>query len=727
MLNKLPVHNQASYYSRMNLFDGLTSFSELERRISDLPSEKERGDAFEVCVEAYLNIDEVIQAEDVWVVGKIPLDIRESLNLPASDYGYDGVFKTRLGELVAYQAKFRTGRIALPYRELSTFFGISEKADRRLVITNSVGIAEVAQSRTNFNATRGTDFDRLDDLQLFQISEWIKGKKLQLESRYPRPHQIAALEDISNEFITKDRATAVMACGSGKTLVALWAAERSDANRILVLVPSLNLLRQTLHEWSKWTSWGTRFRYLCVCSDENIASGIDEIEIRPEDVDFPVRTDPSIVKKFLDGGGDSVSVVFCTYQSAPIVGAAVSGGRGFDFGIFDEAHKTTGLEGSRFTFALSNQNLEIHKRLFLTATPRHYRLNSRNKDGDLPLISMDDKVVYGRVAHRLSFAEAIKEKIIVPYKVVISIVDSDTIDSRLLANSDVVVDGELVRAKWVANQIALKQAVDDYGVKRIITFHSRVSDAATFTSDSFDGIGQYLPGFKRFYVSGKQATALREEQMLEFAKAERGIIANARCLTEGVDVPSVDMVAFMNPRRSRVDIVQAVGRAMRISDKEKKYGYVFIPLFLQLQQGETLTEALARSDFSEIALVLNAMRENDETLNDLIEKLVIDKGRFGKFDESTLMDRVEVIGSQIKLSDLAASIRTRIVYDLGSSWDERYGELLAFNQQYGVSSVPAGWPENPGLAAWCSTQKQARLSNTLTEERFNKLENIGFT
>src|SRR3990172_8632804 len=134
MLLRLLSHGRTSEYARSGLFKGLSAFSELERRIEQLPTEQERGDAFEVFIEAYLNTDEVAQADEVWVVGKVPAEVRRKLNLPPSDYGYDGVYRTRLGELIPYQAKFRTGRTALPYRELSTFFGITEKAERRVVI-----------------------------------------------------------------------------------------------------------------------------------------------------------------------------------------------------------------------------------------------------------------------------------------------------------------------------------------------------------------------------------------------------------------------------------------------------------------------------------------------------------------------------------------------------------------------------------------------------------------
>jgi len=726
MSPRSPRHNRATTYAQSGLFKGLSAFSELERRIEQLPTEQERGDAFEVFVEAHLNTDEAAQADEVWVVGNVPPEVRRALNLPARDYGYDGVFRTRLGELVPYQAKFRTGRTPLPYRELATFFGIIEKAERRLVITNSVGIAEVAQSRTNFNATRGTDFDRLDAAQLAAIAAWIEGVTPPPRIREPRPHQRAALNDIGAELATHDRATVVMACGTGKTLVALWAAEQAQSKRVLVLVPSLNLLRQTLHEWAKWTNWGKRFRYLCVCSDPKVGSGLDAIEIRPEDTDFPVRTNPAIVRQFLAAGDEAVSVVFCTYQSAPVVGEAMKSIEPFDLGIFDEAHKTTGREGTRFAFALTDQNLPIHKRLFLTATPRHYDIRKRDKEGEFAVVSMDDEAMYGRVAHRLSFSQAAAQKIIVPYKVIISVVDSAMINNALLDQSEVVIEGDPVRAKWVAHQIALKHAVEEHNLKRVITFHTSIKAAAAFASDDSEGVGIHLPQFQRFHVSGTQPTAERDEHMSEFARVKRGVITNARCLTEGVDVPSVDMVAFMNPRRSRVDIVQAVGRAMRTSDDGKTCGYVLVPLFLEMRQGETLAEAVERSDYDEIIQVLNAMRDNDDEVSDIIQALSVEKGTTGNFDDSRLSDKIEVLGPQIQLAELTASIRIRIINELGFTWDEQYGKLLSYKRDHGNCNVPKGWKADPALGDWCAGQRVLRKQGKLHADRIKRLNSLDF-
>ena len=693
-----------------------------------LQTEKQRGDAFEVFVEAYLCTNQMVQTAEVWVIGKVPAEIRRQLNLPSKDYGYDGVFRTKLGELVPYQAKFRSGRTSLPYAELATFFGISEKAELRLVLTNSIAISKVAESRTGFQTTRGGDFDRLDAAQLAAIADWIDGVAPIYLVREPRPHQRAALNDIAEEFAAHDRATVVMACGTGKTLVALWAAVKVDPKRVLVLVPSLNLLRQTVHEWANRNYWGERFRYLCVCSDSKVASGYDDMEIRQEDLDFPVGTKHEIVSKFLNGGDGAVSVVFCTYQSAHVVGKAVNGSDPFDIGIFDEAHKTTGRDGTRFSFSLKDENLPIRKRLFLTATPRHYDIRNRDKEGEFAVASMDNEAIYGRVAHRLTFSQAAKQKIIVPYKIIISVVDSAMVDNSLLEQSEVVIKGDPVRAKWVAHQIALKHAVEEHDLKRVITFHSRIKAAASFASDGSEGIGLYLHKFKRFHVSGEQSTAERDEKMLEFARVQRGVITNARCLTEGVDVPSVDIVAFIDPRRSRVDIVQAVGRAMRrTTDGGKTCGYVLVPLYLEVRKGETHTKALERSRFDEIAQVLNAMRDNDNELSDIIQALTVEKGRTGGFDESRLRDRIEVLGPQVQLAELAASIRTRIVDELGITWDERYGQLVAYKDANGTCSVSVLDMKNRELGRWVSNQRSLFRAGTLDETRKGRLEKIGFT
>ncbi len=131
----------------------------------------------------------------------------------------------------------------------------------------------------------------------------------------------------------------------------------------------------------------------------------------------------------------------------------------FDIAIFDEAHKTTGPQGGLFAHSLSDQNIQIRKRLFFTATPRHYDIRHRDKEGDFRIVSMDDETIYGPRAYTLTFGSAARKGIICNYKVVISIVDGQEVNDFALKHGITLVEGDLIRARWVANQIAIERAI----------------------------------------------------------------------------------------------------------------------------------------------------------------------------------------------------------------------------------------------------------------------------
>lgn len=259
------------------------------------------------------------------------------------------------------------------------------------------------------------------------MEAWQSGAAIRREPNPPWPHQETAIADIVGTLKRNPRATALMACATGKTLVAMWVAERLGARTVLVLLPSLALVRQTLHEWLRETNW-PEIEYCCVCSDPTVQSEEDALVVRQTDLDFRVRTESAAVRRFLERTTPAVRIVFSTYHSSAVVAEGAAGLPPFDLGIFDEAHRTAGREGEKFALALKDEHLPISRRLFLTATPRHYDLTHRNKTGDAEeVFSMDDPAVYGPVAHRLPFSKAASLKIITDYKVVISIVTSEMV------------------------------------------------------------------------------------------------------------------------------------------------------------------------------------------------------------------------------------------------------------------------------------------------------------
>jgi superfamily II DNA or RNA helicase len=722
-------HQEAPSFVRKKFFEGIKSFQDFEARTEQLSNTKEVGDAFEILVEAYLYLNPVLKAKDVWLVGDVPSRIRTRLNLPADTKGIDGVFEDTDGNLIPYQAKYRTDKNVLSYTEVSSFLGVTEESLKdRVIFTNARELAGDITKRKGLRSVRAAQFHGLEAADFSRINAWLSGKKPEFKQWSPLPHQKEAVENIAAELKQADRTTAVMACGTGKTLVALWAAEALKPKTVLVLVPSLALLSQTLPDWCKQSKWGNRFRYLCVCSDGSVDQSAknDDYALNQSDLEFTVTTEPKQVADFLARNRSGVNVIFSTYQSAEVVAAGLKGAP-VDFAVFDEAHKTTGPKEGLFAFGLSDKNILIKKRLFLTATPRHYDLRKRDKDGDFITVSMSDEKIYGRVSYRLSFSAAVAAEIIVPYKVIISVSLNKDLDDEVLRTGSTLVRRNEIQAKWVANQLALKRAIKKTAASKIITFHSRVRLAEEFASNDAHGFSEHVEGFNVFHVNGGQSAASRKVTLEDFKAAARGLITNARCFTEGVDVHSVDMVAFVDPRKSKIDIAQAAGRAMRQSKAtNKKLGYIVVPLFIEQKRNETEAEALARSGFDEIAMVLGAMLENDDDLVDLIREMKEAKGRGDKFNPKSLHEKIEVIGPAIDLDELRRSIDVEIVDRLGMGWDEWYGLLQRFHKREGHCRVPQGHKDNGlNLGDWVGKQRANR--EELMPDQLGRLNSLAFS
>ena len=723
----MPLHPKARELAKSGLFAGLSSFEELERRIAAISDNKGKGDAFEVFAEAYLATQRKHDAHQVWPLNAMPLDLLAKLGLGGMDYGIDGVLQSLLGDLNAYQVKFRTGREPMTWRELSTFMGLADSPHirSRILITNCDELPQVINERQGFFCIRGSDLDRMEVSDFQAIEAWLAEAAIQAPKKKPLPHQEEALAAIVPTLQKESRATAIMACGTGKTLVTLWTAEQLGARKILVLLPSLALLRQTLHEWLKETSLDP-LAYLCVCSDPTVKGDADEISTAQSDLDFEVSTNPEVVRRFLDAPFDGTKIVFSTYQSASVVGEALKPGESFDLGIFDEAHKTAGREGSKLSFALRDENLAIAKRLFVTATPRHYNPRNKNKSGDMEMVySMDRPEVFGNRVYTLSFSQAAKREIICGYKVVISVITSEMVTNELINRGQVQISGDYVQARQVANQIALRDAVHKFGVERIFTFHNTVKSAASFVSSGNEGVHNHLPEFGAFHVSGAMSTAQRERIMRDFRSSSKGIMSNARCLTEGVDVPAVDMVAFLSPRRSLVDIVQATGRAMRKSPG-KDLGYVLVPLYVELEAGESIDEAVARANFDEIWDILQTLQEQDEVLAELISQSARTKASFKEFGKNPIYDRIIIEGSILGLNSIQSAVTTQILECLVSSWSLNYGKLQDFKEEYGHSNPDIDCVYlGTHLGKWLSLQRSFYKKNKLTSERIEKLNLLG--
>lgn len=518
------------------------------------------------------------------------------------------------------------------------------------------------------------------------------------------PHQKEALKAVTAELKKADRCHIVMACGTGKTLTSLAIAENINPKSIVVFVPSLALINQFMKEWIKNTNWKD-YETLAVCSDNSVTNGIESDSILLEDMDFSVTSDVATIKKFLNLRNKKLKIIFCTYQSSILLKDLK-----IELGIFDEAHKTAGYGKNLFAFSLHNENIKISKRLFMTATPRHASAIKKDKNGEaISLYSMDNMDLYGKRAFTLGFRKAINLGLICDYKIIISVANANAnANSCLLSNSK-----------------ALQQAIVKSKTNKIITYHKSIKEAKEFS------LIQVADGYKQLHISSKAPMSNRSNIMQTFRDSKKTIICNSRCLTEGVDVPAIDMVAFLNPKTSKIDIVQAIGRALRKSAGKEK-GYVFLPIFLDSSIKDH-EEAIAASDFSHIWEVLNAMAEQDSDLNDVIKKISKTSGEARYNNYNLLNNFIEISGMANK--QFLQSIQARIISKLYDSWDYMYGKLLKFKKENGhlrIQCEGSGAQNKFGVAVdkkfgqWVGIQRNQYNKGLLAASRVKLLNDIGF-
>jgi superfamily II DNA or RNA helicase len=535
------------------------------------------------------------------------------------------------------------------------------------------------------------------------------------EIKKPRQYQKEIVRKAVAELSRQDRATVIMPCGSGKTLVALWIIERMEAKTVVVFAPTLGLLAQTAREFLA----NTRYRqvaYLAVCSDNSVVKGLDEIRPAPEEFPFSVTAKAGVVQNFLERNNEArVKFLFCTYQSSDILGAALlRSGIRLDLAFFDEAHRTAGKFGAPFTYTLSNEKLPARKRLFMTATLRAYESSGT---AQLKAYSMDNKVNYGKVCAKMSFAEAVETGIICPYKVIVSVADTSSLQLKQIDNG--VVKGEDISAREAAIRESLLQALTKYGIKKVISYHTTIEQASEFASKVLPNAADAY-AYEILHINSKMTGKQRHETMERFRQAERAIITNAHCLTEGIDVPAVDMVVFADPKYSEIDIIQAIGRVMRMSEN-KAAGYVFLPLFMPKNSGESIesiAEGLSRSRFEIVWNVLNALCSLDEGLEGQMAFHRQNLGLDGMVRELGTIEILAPFG--VDAQKIQESIGIFIIRQLSDLWEEFYGQLLHFQQEHGHIAVPYATP----LGKWIAFQRLRW--NILALKKQERLLKLGF-
>ena len=666
------------------------------------------GDIFEYLTKLYLKTAPQYKTKlkNVYLLNEVPNNIKKKLNLPNTDEGIDLIAETFDKEYWAIQCKYRSdpNETLTVKGDLSTFNNLAFTYCKN--ITHAIVCATVNKPPKKIKLLKSIGFETLetwlalDDGDLFtQIKAKAVGKIYKPTILRPRPHQVAAIKKTIDHFKSNERGKIIMPCGTGKSLTAFWIAKQMGVKSILVAVPSLALLQQTLKVWTReFLINGIEPEWFCVCSDGTVKDEQDDYVTDTADLGIKVDTDPSLIKQFLKKKTSKIKVVFTTYQSGR---ATAKGSKGFtyDLGIMDEAHKTVGSKTKEMAHLLHQKNVRIKKCIFMTATERLFRGDSDE------FMSMDDPRDYGSLIYELSFKEAINSKppIISDYKIITFGITTPEIEEIYQSNKYLEVKKVLkdITAREFATAIALRKAIKKLKIKNAISFHRSIRRADNFRVQQ-DLITKIFPSYgklKSFHVRGDMPTSDRAIQMRNFAEGE-GLMTNARCLTEGVDLPAIDCVVFTDPKRSKVDIVQAAGRALRLS-KGKKFGYILIPIFIP--DGADFNEAAEEQGFDDVAITVRALATTDTRITEYLR--VISEGK--KPRGGSPVDGITSVNSlyKIEAEEFDKAIKLKVWDKVSKSNYRSYEEAKEYlknlhiknSREYGkkIKQLPLDFPYHP--------------------------------
>ncbi|UXM92515.1 DEAD/DEAH box helicase [Paenarthrobacter sp. JL.01a] len=657
---------------------GSASFEDvLDRLYFSATDQHDKGTKFEHLMKRYLELEPKYadQFSDVWLWTEWP---GRSGHV---DTGIDLVAKDRYtGELTGIQCKFYDPARTLDKKQIDSFFTAVGKADFSygMVVSTTDKWSKHAEDALEGQSkpmTRLRFADLADStIDWTEFSVDAPEQMKQLGGKEPRKYQRQAIDDVKKGFTTSDRGRLIMACGTGKTFTSLKIVEEivPIGGSVLFLVPSIALLQQTLNEWTAQAS--VPLRPLAVCSDTKVGRKEHE-DVSVHDLAFPATTDPAklLNRARISTGQEAITVVFSTYQSIDVLHQAQKEGlQEFDLIVCDEAHRTTGIteashDDSSFVKVHDNTYIEAGKRLYMTATPRIYVQESKIKaaQDNVTVYSMDDEAVYGPEFHHLGFGKAVEMGHLADYKVLVLAVDEESVSksfqSLFEGNGDLNLD-DAARIVGCWNGLSKRgvngqrlDITDASPMRRAVAFARNIKESKKLAAD-FELVGRQLlvnrgesdgPALKleADHVDGT-FNVLERSSKLDWLKAKDTagadgedtcrILSNARCLSEGVDVPSLDAVLFLNPRNSQVDVVQSVGRVMRKAEG-KEYGYIILPIAVPASQ-DPETALNDNKKYKVVWDVLQALRAHDDRFEAMINKLELNRNANDKIDVITVAD-----------------------------------------------------------------------------------------
>ncbi|MFE5593333.1 Helicase associated domain protein [Streptomyces sp. NPDC056549] len=535
-----------------------------------------------------------------------------------------------------------------------------------------------------------------------------------------RPHQQEAVTAVVRALRDAPRASVIAACGTGKTLIAARTTARiAPRGRALVLLPTLDLLSQTARSWH---AAGRKGRVAAVCSARQA------VDHTPAG-DLPMTTNPAELTALTTGHVGEPVTVYATYASLPAIVTAhhTHNLPPWDLVVVDEAHRTAGRLGKAWAAIHHDDQIPTRRRLYLTATPRIWDADAdADQDATAETVaSMDDESLFGPVAYRLTLSDAIDLGLLADYQILVPVIDDTTLRDWLATGPGAGVDG----MRLAGRQVAVLKAIHDHKLRRVLTFHHRVQDARAFATTLPDTAAA-LPadlqpdGLWSQWISGTHPPRVRRRILLDFAAhthpEQPAVLANARVLGEGIDVPTIDAVVFADPKNSPVDTVQAVGRALRQQPGANKKATLIVPVYLT--PDENPDDLLSADAYTPLWRTIQALRAHDSRLEARLADprthrptLTGEPGTWLHFERPTGADEV------------ALALTLRVLKPKSAEWRRGLASARHYHRTHHHLDIPQTYQDPAGypLGRWLTWQRHLHNQNALDPTRTHALEQLG--
>ena len=680
----------------------------LEKIRDESSNTVEKGAAFEKLSKIYFENDD-IQKQEFNKIWHYKDWAKKNSSFSKTDIGIDLIGELKDGKgLAAIQCKFFQSHYQITKEDLDSFISASSnKIFTRLILvdTSNEDLGSNAKSMID-NLNKGYQRIQKYNLENSRIDwlDYIDNKKVSLsKKKKPRDHQLKAIQEAKKHYSQNDRGKMIMACGTGKTFTSLKIAEEIASKKlILYMVPSLALMSQSIREWKNDCS--EDFVAFSACSDKKVGkikNDNDHIQIKLNELAIPATTDSKKLAEEINGiEKDKMIVVFSTYQSIDVISDAQKkfSLKSFDLIICDEAHRTTGAtfeeeEDSYFVRIHDDKFVKGIKRLYMTATPRIFGSKAKKKAdaGSVELASMDDPEKFGKEFFNRGFNWAVENSLLSDYKVVILAVDEGLVNSGLQKSLE---DGSELKLSDATKIIGVYKALAKVGfdkkeneklkpIKKALAFTQSIEISKIFDKEFTNVINEYTQNENIKEVNKQNLNveiqhidgtfnADQRNNSLNWLKSNTDkktcrILSNVKCLSEGVDVPSLDAIMFLHPKKSQIDVVQAVGRVMRRAEG-KDMGYVIIPV--TVAPGVAPEKALNDNEkYKVVWQIVNALRTHDERLDSKINMLSLGED---------ISDKLEIISMSAEQDATTAEVEDVKKKNINKKKDDE--EVINLNQ-----------------------------------------------